>query len=165
MDRQTWEDSARFEHGFWLQILGDHARFLMDSLAPKETKEVETARQYKKAFDQLLEQSKGNTDLKILTANAAGMASSIREFKLHILKRQMDGKIAIHLSPTFINHMVNEVEEYIGILNFLKSEQMPPLYHELHYHMVWLPDASGHAGAISDTLDAVEKESGKKQGI
>lgn len=86
------------------------------------------------------------------------MATSIRDFKLHMIRRHLTGKISIHLSPTFLNHMVNEVEEYLEILKYLKTEQMPPLYHELHYHMVWLPDAAGHAGAISDTMDAVEKD-------
>nr|WP_270584436.1 sigma-54-dependent Fis family transcriptional regulator [Bacillus smithii] len=39
-----FEKAAKFEHGFWLQILGDHARFIHDSLAPQEKKEIEGAR-------------------------------------------------------------------------------------------------------------------------
>jgi hypothetical protein len=158
VDRQTWEKSARFEHQFWLQVLGDHARFFLDTLASKETKEIDAAKRYKEGFDGLLQQARGNADLTKLTAAAEEMATSIRDFKLHMIRRHLTGKISIHLSPTFLNHMVNEVEEYLGILKYLKTEQMPPLYHELHYHMVWLPDAAGHAGAISDTMDAVEKD-------
>ena len=63
----------------------------------------------------------------------------------------------IHLTPTFINHMVNELEEYLRILNYLKQGEVPPVFHELHHHLIWLIDASGHAGAINDRLDGVEK--------
>jgi len=63
----------------------------------------------------------------------------------------------IHLSPTFINHMVNELEEYLLILSYLKQGKTPPIFHELHHHLIWLVDASGHAGAINDRLDGVEK--------
>ena len=33
----------------------------------------------------------------------------------------------------------------------------PPIFHELHYHLVWLLDAAGHAGTISSNMDDVEK--------
>ena len=39
-------------------------------------------------------------------------------FKLNIIQKQLEGKITIHFTPTFINHMVNEVEEYITVLEF-----------------------------------------------
>ncbi len=42
-------------------------------------------------------------------------------FKLNIIQKQLEGKITIHFTPTFINHMVNEVEEYITVLEFLKK--------------------------------------------
>jgi hypothetical protein len=32
------EEEALFEHRFWLQILGDHARFILNALSPKEKK-------------------------------------------------------------------------------------------------------------------------------
>ncbi len=35
--------SLLFEHQFWLQILGDHSRFILSSLAPKEQAEIEKA--------------------------------------------------------------------------------------------------------------------------
>ena len=80
-------------------------------------------------------------------------AKEIRAFKLNIIQKQLEGKITIHFTPTFINHMVNEVEEYITVLEFLKKGEVPPVFHELHYHLVWLTDAAGHAGSISGGLD------------
>ncbi|GJM78371.1 hypothetical protein HMSSN139_08670 [Paenibacillus sp. HMSSN-139] len=78
----------------------------------------------------------------------------------------MAGEIKIQLGPTFINHMVNEVEEYIRVLKFLQKGEIPPIYHELHHHLVWLLDAAGHAGAIDDNMDRIEKKmKEKKRGI
>jgi hypothetical protein len=45
---------ALFEHRFWLQILGDHARFIFNALPPKEAKPIEMANQFITQFDQLL---------------------------------------------------------------------------------------------------------------
>jgi Domain of unknown function (DUF2935) len=85
------------------------------------------------------------------------IATKLREYKLSLLRDQLEGKVGIHLPPTFINHMVNELEEFMLVINYLKKNQIPPIFHELHHHMLWLLDASGHAGAINTTLDGVEK--------
>jgi hypothetical protein len=62
-----------------------------------------------------------------------------------------------HLPPTFYNDMLNELEEYLFILNSLMNGQNP-LQGALHYHMLWLSDAVGHASSISSNLDMVEKD-------
>ncbi len=85
------------------------------------------------------------------------VAKKLREYKLSLIRDQLEGKIGIHLPPTFINHMVNELEEFMLVINYLKKNQSPPIFHELHHHMLWLLDASGHAGSINTTLDGVEK--------
>ena len=54
--------------------------------------------------------------------------------------------------------MVNEVEEYIRVLEYLKKGETPPIFHELHHHLVWLLDAAGHAGAIDSNMDRIEKK-------
>lgn len=53
--------------------------------------------------------------------------------------------------------MVNELEEYQNVLMYLKKGQIPPIFHELHHHLLWLLDASGHAGFINDQMDGVEQ--------
>jgi hypothetical protein len=53
--------------------------------------------------------------------------------------------------------MVNELEEYLRLLKYFNSNQMPPVFHELHHHLLWLLDATGHAGAISSNMDDIEK--------
>lgn len=153
--RNEFQAAALFEHRFWLQVLGDHGRFLHEALAPVEKDEIETAKYFINTFDRLLTRV-NSTDLVHLSMRAEEEAKKIREFKLELLAKMLKGKVKIHLGPTFLNHMVNEVEEYIRVLEYLKKGQVPPVFHELHHHTVWLLDAAGHAGAIYSNLDQVE---------
>lgn len=153
---QSYTEAAAFEHRFWLQVLGDHARFLHESLAPVEKEEIETAIYFINTFDRLLGRVE-TTDLIHLSMRADEEANKIREFKLELIAKMLTGKVKIHFGPTFVNHMVNEVEEYLRVLEYLKKGEVPPVFHELHHHTVWLLDAAGHAGAIQSNLDQVEK--------
>ncbi|MGG0187125.1 DUF2935 domain-containing protein [Bacillus rhizoplanae] len=155
MDR-AYEESALFEHKFWLKVLGDHASFLENALAPKEKEEIQKAMYFEQKFDELLTKLQ-TANLISFAKEANEAANEIRNFKLHIIRKQLEGRIVIHFTPTFLNHMVNEVEEYITVLKYLMEGKAPPIFHELHYHLVWLTDAAGHAGAISRELDLVEK--------
>ncbi|MFC4104319.1 DUF2935 domain-containing protein [Paenibacillus xanthanilyticus] len=158
MSKQAW-----FEHRFWLQILGDHARFILQSLAPNEKPDIERAEAFKKSFDDLLAQSRqGGLPLETLNAQADEAVTAFRAFKLNLLDRRLLNRIQLALTPTFLNHMVNELDEYAKILQALRSGQEVPVYHPLHYDLVWLPDAAGHAGAIASDLDGVEKRLMKK---
>jgi len=155
----NYENILLFEHRFWLQILGDHARFILNSLSPKETFEVERAEQFVQQFDQLLGQARNqltDNDLRTLNRSAHQHALEIRNFKLHILQKQLIGNITVELPPTFFNHMVNEVEEYLRILRYGLSGEAPTPFHPVHYHFLWLPDASGHAASLANSLDTVE---------
>ncbi|EGK11626.1 hypothetical protein HMPREF9374_1870 [Desmospora sp. 8437] len=152
--------ASRFEHRFWLQVLGDHARFIRDSLAPEEKEEIHRAGEYVQVFDRLLEQARAKVEgaqWQALAGEVDRWARGIREFKLQLLQRHLTGKIKLSLSPSFMNHMVNEVEEYIRILACLCQGQVPPAQHPVHHHLLWLSDASGHSGAISGNLDFAEK--------
>ena len=135
-----FEKTARFEHCFWLQILGDHSRFIYEALAPVQKEEIEKASIFITVFDTLLNHAKSIDSMR-LTARAEVEVIKLREFKLELLRKHLIGKIKIHLSPTFFNHMINELEEYKRSLKHLKAGQVPPVYHELHHHLVWLLDA------------------------
>ncbi|MGZ9586486.1 DUF2935 domain-containing protein [Paenibacillus marinisediminis] len=154
------EQAELFEHRFWLQILGDHARFIFNTLSPKETADIQTAQQFIQAFDQLLHQARNiqsDSQLGPLNQQAYSLTTNLRQFKLNILQRLLFGKITIALTPTFINHMVNELEEYLRILDSLLEGKQVPQFDALHHDFLWLPDAAGHAAAISSDLDFVEK--------
>ncbi|WNC13761.1 DUF2935 domain-containing protein [Brevibacillus brevis] len=157
-------DHMLFEHRFWLQILGDHARFIHDSLAPKEGEEIERAKYFIESFDTLLEFARKNLsaeELNTLTQHASAETEQLREFKLHLLERHLVGKIAISLSPTFLNHMVNELEEYERILHACFSGTLPAT-HAVDIHLLWLSDAVGHAATITSLLDMVEYDTKQK---
>ncbi|TCZ77068.1 DUF2935 domain-containing protein [Paenibacillus albiflavus] len=154
------DQSALFEHRFWLQILGDHSRFIFNSLSPKETADIQTAEQFIQAFDQLLGQARSmhsDSQLGSLNQQAYSLTINLRKFKLNILERLLVGKIATGLTPTFFNHMVNELEEYLRILKCLLEGKSVPQFDALHHDLLWLSDAIFHAAVISSDLDYVEK--------
>ncbi|PKR77361.1 hypothetical protein CEY16_11560 [Halalkalibacillus sediminis] len=161
---RNFMDSAEFEHSFWLQVLGDHARFIRDSLYPSETENVKHAQEFANIFDQYLKLVRdGNvSDYKSFSGEVEAKVQMFRQFKLNLLKLQLQGKVGIHLPPTFINHMVNELDEYLLVISYLSKGEAPPVFHEVHHHTLWLLDASGHAGAINDELDGVEMRLKKK---
>ncbi|MCG7342605.1 DUF2935 domain-containing protein [Sporosarcina sp. ACRSL] len=162
---KSFQQEASEELQFWLQILGDHSRFIHDSLAPGQTAFIDTAAAFRDRFDTLLDRSKQSLNQEewlSLASLSKTESEAIREFKLAILKEQLVGNIKISLPPPFVNHMVNEVEEAIRILSFLEKGESPPLVHPLHHDLLWLLDAAGHAGAIDANMDRVEKQLKKK---
>lgn len=164
MDRRFYDESLTELH-FWLQVLGDHSRFIHDSLAPSEEKYIEMANDFKNRFDKLLSESRHSLDeqpLLSLLQEAKVASEEIRMFKLVLIQEHLIGKIKISLPPSFINHMVNEVEEAIRLFSYLENGEMPPVVHSLHHDLLWLLDAAGHAGGIDMNLDRVEKQLKKK---
>lgn len=155
-----------FEHRFWLQVLGDHSRFILNALSPKETSFIPGAKQFINIFDSLLEKSRrvvSGEELAELNCQAYSAAMRIKDFKLIILTRHIEEKINISLPPTFINHMLNELDEYIFILNALMTGKITS-ERDLHLHLLWLPDGSGHASALASNLDETEKKLIKESG-
>lgn len=152
-------DNMLFEHRFWLQILGDHSRFIHQSLAPNEHSEIEKAGYFIDSFDKLLDYARKDLsfeELHLLGEQASYLTEQLRDFKLHLLERHLVGKISLSLSPTFLNHMVNELEEYERILIAYKSGNLSPSSHPIDIHLLWLSDAVGHAATITCLLDMVE---------
>lgn len=153
------EQASLFEHRFWLQVLGDHARFIFTALSPVEHKDIQDARQFIHLFDNLLAQARAvtsATELRELNECAFEYAKSFRCFKLQLLGRHLTGKLVISLSPTFINHMLNELEEYLCLLEYLTAKTAPPLFHPIHHHLLWLADAHGHAATLAGSVDLTE---------
>lgn len=149
-----------FEHAFWLQILGDHSWFILNALSPKETDFIDKANEFIDLFDCLLKKSHKSSsieNLHELNYQAYSSAMKIREFKLSIIAKMIEDKISINMSPTFVNHMVNELEEYICILNALINGSIPNTS-DIHLHLLWISDGADHAFIIYRSLDMTEKE-------
>lgn len=150
-----------FEHRFWLQIMGDHARMILGVLAPAEQADVTKARQFQTIFDELLAVARGSeTDagLAELNEQADQAVSALRAFKLSLLERLLLGRVQIGFTPTFLNHMVNELEEYQRILKALLQGKPVPVFHPLHHDLLWLQDAIGHAAGLGSDLDLTEQQ-------
>ena len=155
-----YRDELLFEHRFWLQILGDHSRFILNALSPEEKDKIQMANHFIHLFDSLLEKARKELtieELNSLNTSAYNSANNLRTFKLQILSQQLAGKIKINLPPTFINHMVNELDEYLLILSCMMNDHIN-LCHPIHYHLLWLLDGSGHASSIERSLDMSEKD-------
>lgn len=148
-----------FEHRFWLKILGDHARFLHDSFSSNETENIAKAKEFIDKFDSLLYQARKNLSvIEIDNLNMLAYESSmeLRKFKLEIISKHISSIVKISMPPTFINHMVNELEEYLFILSQVIHKKSNKSC-ALDYHRLWLSDGFGHADAISSDLDPTEK--------
>jgi hypothetical protein len=155
----SYAAAAAFEHRFWLQIMGDHARFILSGLAPSEAEEISLAQHYADLFDELLTTARGDlntTPWRRLSEQAAAAVSDLRQFKLHLLRRMLTGHVGLNLSPSLLDHMLNELDEYERLLARLTAGAVPPPAHALHYHLLWLSDQAGHAEAIKSRLDPAE---------
>ncbi len=155
-----YTNEVTFEHRFWLQIMGDHARFIFYSLAPKEAEAIKKAKQYMDIYDELLNKARQElpqTELAQLNQQSYEVTYEFRKFKLELMSLTLTGGIKVHLSTSFFNHMINELEEYLLVLAAI-SEGENPIFHPIHYHLRWLLDAVGHAASIAAGLDEVEKD-------
>ncbi len=148
------------EHQFWLQIMGDHSRFIYNSLAPTESEYIQMAGDFISLFDSLMEQSHKqttNAGLEELNRKAYEATHRLREFKIELLTLSITSTLSSSLPPSFFNDMLNELEEYLFVINSLINGQCP-LLDPIHYHILWLTDAFGHAASILSNLDFIEKD-------
>ncbi|MFZ5967913.1 MAG: DUF2935 domain-containing protein [Bacillota bacterium] len=161
MDYCNYEAVARFENGFWLQILSDYAQFSLDYLPSTEQEDVYTSKYFISVYSKLLEKAREipqSTKQVELSNMAFKYATESKNFALSLLRKSLIGKTQIMLTPTLLNHIVNEIDMYLFILKYLRFGQIPPIFHPLEYHKFWLLDAIGHADMIRLGLDEVEKK-------
>jgi len=130
MTYNTFRLEALYEHRFWLQVLGDHGRFILNTLSPTEVEKIASASYFIQIFDELLAEARkplNELEVELLTQRAQQYALEIREFKLQLIREHLIGNIKIELPPTFINHMVNEVEEYLRVIHWILNREIPIL--------------------------------------
>ncbi len=155
--------ASSFENRFWLRIFMDHSAFLYDTLSPSETGLSERALQFKSNFESL---HKRAVEMSMSDENASSWVNLAREaeretcflrnIKLHIIRLLLAGNIKIGFTPSFINHMVNEANEFLKLLSYLTQGKSPPIFHPIHHHLLWLKDAEGHARTIKCNLDPTQ---------
>lgn len=143
---------------FWTQVMGDHARFIKGSLSPDQASLSQVAENFIQIFDRFYERVSRAGDHRessgfIADINAAVL--SFREFKRELLSTRLQNQPVTSLAPTFYNHMLNELEDFLKILAGYQAGK-PCEEGILGQHLLWTLDASGHAAILGSDLDKVE---------
>jgi hypothetical protein len=156
--------AAVFEHTFWLSVLRDHTEFIYMSLGPDEQREIATAKAMHQEAIALFEKTgqlknASVEDVRTFTLTAIEYTKRVLQFKQYLLDRTLACRITLHLSPTLIDHMVREGQEYLNILHMLlQGRELTGAQLAIHEANLWLPDASGHAAAIRSGVDPQEDD-------
>lgn len=148
------ENIFRFDLIFWLQIMGDHARFIKDALMPGDNNLVMITVNFMQLFDKMLNKVRQGIELdsegELVGEITAGVIS-FREFKRELLSGRLRNLPVISLTPTFLNHMLNEIEQFLAVLSIGAAKD-----NIMGEHLLWSLDAAGHAAALAGDLDKVE---------
>lgn len=154
---------VRFEMDFWTGILKDHAQFQYDSLSPDETEAIAAAKDFRDRFSALHYQVKPDVgevplaQLETYISDDKVAVTQFVQFTKSLLKRLLTCSIKITMTPSFLNHMINEAMEYYRTLSIIdESLRINYVLENLRLHKVWLSDASGHADFIASQLDGTE---------
>lgn len=150
----------RNEIVFWSRIMRDHGEFQYTSLAPTETNAINRAAYFMNIFERLYNEARSsNTDITNLVRNSKTALVQFIDFKRYLLTGLMTCNMKLRMTPSFINHMINEALEYMHVLD-IADGTIPynQALENIRLHKIWLPDASGHASTIAAELDAIESE-------
>lgn len=108
----------------------------------------------------------GGHELRIMDQKVQRLAraslevlGSLRTFKQELLERHLECRVRLGLGPTLLAHMIVEAEEgHRALTGAREKADLPPALESLHHHLIWLPDAAGHAAALNNGLDGPEQE-------
>lgn len=153
------------DNRFWVQIMGDYSRFIYNALSPAETAEAQDAQKFIRQFDSLLADTRRETSgnqLKALNQQAYDAVQGFRKYILHLAKRQISGDLVFSLRPSFINHMVNDSEQYLYILAAYGKNKKVVL-NPAAVSLVWLMNVYVSAITIEDALDATSFDQSKQR--
>lgn len=146
---------TRYEIEFWSQIMKDHGVFLYNSLAPNENEAISLALHYTNVFGTInLEATNTKISNEELIKYSRAALTQFIDFKSFILSNLINCKIKIGMTPSFINHMINEAFEFLRVLNIAdKIISYDKILELLRLHNIWLHDASCHASSIAAKID------------
>jgi len=155
--------ASRFEHLFWLPIMRDHSEFLSGALPCGAVDLRQQADCFTREFEGLLRIAQDLSDSHdhkwiSFAAEVQSAVESFGTFKLNLLAMMLKREIVLDLTPTFVNHMVNELEDYLMILHFLSKGQEPIPKNPVSLHLLWLKDSQGHAEFLACGLDYTEHD-------
>ncbi|MGE5673886.1 MAG: DUF2935 domain-containing protein [Mycobacterium leprae] len=98
-------------------------------------------------------------DATKLSRTLLDQLTALRSFKEQLIQKKLDYAVKFGLTAVFLRHMLNEAEEAHRVLTRMRDgAPLPPVLESLHQHMLWLPDAAGHAVGLYMEIDGVEAE-------
>jgi hypothetical protein len=138
--------------------MGDHARFIKGSLSPDQASFSMVAENFIQIFDRFYERVSRPDDHREtsgLIGDINTAVLSLREFKRELLSIRLQNRPVTSLGPTFYNHMLNELEDFLKILADYQAGKANT-DNVLGLHLLWSLDAAAHAAILGADLDKVE---------
>ena len=140
---------------FWLQLIGDYARLLIQAFAPDQTAEIQQTRNFINQFDNLLARSRQTLtkeQLDQLNKDAATATQNIQKFFLQMLSLQVRSNAPIFIKPAVINNAVTFTQEYLYLLNSFMKNERPITGTAIQLEIYWLPVFIQIAKVVSDSM-------------
>lgn len=151
--------SNTYENRFWLQIIGDYARLLVQAFSPDQRGEIQRARDFITQFDNLLARARQNLtadQLAQLNREAYTATQNIQKFFLEMLSLLVRSGYPIFLKPAVINSAVTFTGEYLNLLNSFINNKQPPAVTASQVEIHWLPTFIQISKIITDSLGLYE---------
>lgn len=89
---RNYEESALFEHQFWLKVLTDACTIFTGCISSEGKRGYKKATYFVETFTNLLNKVR-NVNLMAFSKEAEQAAKEIRAFKLNIIQKQLEGKL------------------------------------------------------------------------
>ena len=141
------------EHAFWLHILEDHIHFMKDALLDTEQSWKTTLDKQLTDWKHLYDSMSENVEY---AQHALNWSKELHRIKRDLLYGRVTNTVEIRLKPTFISHMIRELNIYIFILEeYIESGKVPKLVN-IDHHDTWALDAHGHLQILLNHIDPVE---------
>lgn len=150
---------------FWSGIMKNHAEFQLTALSSKEQEAIRIAQYFKNAFTDIENRVKSlaksdnpaeTAELIVITTN---LLINFINIKRVLVRRLLQCNIELNMTPTFINHMINEAMEFRRVLLLIQTKlPIDKVKENTHLYILWLPDAAGHAASIAADLDPTEAQ-------
>lgn len=103
------------ELNFWNYIMGEHGEFINDMLDPTEKDLKETAEEFAKRFEKLVEDCLKYSE-KIIIQNSLEATEDIRDFKMSATEGLLECKIKSIIPPILADHVLREANHYLRLL-------------------------------------------------
>ncbi len=161
---------------FWLQLMGDYARFIFDALSPSEATEAARAQEFIKLMDSLLARarmSQTDGELQELNKDAYAAMQDFRKYILYLARLQLTGHLVFSLRRTGVNEypaltslnsdtamvMIKYAQFLVELINLMHEKKvlgnltilyLDSMYRQLCYYITELSKVSSVQAPVCD---------------